>query len=215
MKRIILTLAFMVIASMASAQLVQSSAWITTKYSFKPRFEQMVNLSYDNILTYGHSSFTASYIAGYRFGYHLFVGGGVGFNFTISPGSQYVAEGYDDHYYYDDMYGYERTTNTFNVPIFAYARAYFLKSKHSPFFALAFGGRFSTPREIILDCGKIEYGTCGLLINPQFGMNHYLSNSIAIYYAIGLSCQTYPEFVPVYMQQGFYVGLNINLGITF
>lgn len=203
----------MAIASIASAQLVQSSAWITTKYSFQPRFEQIVNLSYDNILTYDHSSFTASYIAGYRFGYHLFLGGGLGFNFTISPGYQYVDM--DDYNYYDYDNSMYRTTQTFNLPIFAYVRAYLLKSKHSPFVALAFGGRFSTSRELEIESNIITHTTCGLLMNPQFGMSHYLTNNIAIYYAMGLSCQTYPTFYPVYFKSELNVGINVNLGITF
>lgn len=220
MKKFILSLAFMAIASMASAQLMQSSAWITTKYPFQPRFEQMVNLSYDNILTYGHSSFTASYIVGYRFGYHLFLGGGIGFNFTMSPGYQYMDMVNDDYYGYDEYGSLCRTTQTFNLPIFAYARAYLSKSKHSPFFALAFGGRFSTPREIELKLGHAKFGTCGLLLNPQFGMSHYLSNSTAFYYAIGFLGQTFPEFTNVThnsleVVSGFNWGVNAHLGITF
>lgn len=211
MKKLLLSIAFIAIASTVSAQLMQSSIWTTTKYAFQPRFEQMVDLSYDNILTYDHDSFTISYIAGYRFGYHLFVGGGLGFNFTINPGYQ-NAGSYDYIEY--------RTTNTLSVPIFAYVRTYFTKSKHSPFFALAIGGRISTSRDISLQLRSTKFSTCGLLLNPQIGMSHYISNSIALYYAIGLSGQTYPEFTDVTstsleIKSAFNIGVRANFGITF
>ena len=211
MKRFFVVFGMVLISYMTSAQVVQNFEQTTKGKKFLPHFEQVVDFSYDNLLSYDYSSFTVSYIAGYHIMPRLFLGGGLGFSFTIDPHSDLLT-------YNRERFDF-RTTNTLNIPLFAHVRASLLDGKHTPFFALSIGGRFSTKREANLALGQTTYGTCGFIVNPQIGMSHDISKS-RIYYAIGFLGQTYPTITSItssslVASNKFCNGLNVHVGITF
>lgn len=211
MKKIFFTAIFVVLAVSASAQLIQSSALITTKRKLpeiKAGYEQSVDLSYSQLLSYKHSSISATYIGGYRFDHRFFLGAGTGFNLAVARNKE--------------LLGKEATqiSNLLNIPLYAHFRAYFLNKRCTPFAAVSLGALLSTPRYANLELGKAKYGTCGLLFNPQVGVNYRMNEKSSIYLAIGFAGHTMPNFLEItatsirYVVK-FHYGVDAHIGFTF
>ena len=96
MKRSILTIILLAVAISVNAQLISSSSLVITKAKLPPvesGYEQSVDASYAMMMT-GANNLEAniSYIGGYRFNGHIFLGAGIGISIMDS-----VKESYETH----------------------------------------------------------------------------------------------------------------------
>ena len=211
MKKILFAFILTLSAVSASAQLIQSSALITTKRKLpeiKAGYEQSIDLSYGTLMSYPHSYISATYIGGYRFDHRFFLGVGTGVNLAIARNSELVGKETTE------------TSNLLNVPAYAHFRAYFLNKRCTPFIGVSLGAMLSTPRYATLALGKAKYGTCGLLFNPQIGVNYRMNEKSSIYLAVGFAGHTFPKFSDIttttmtYTHK-FHYGIDAHLGFTF
>lgn len=212
MKKLLLTLLCAATAFGSHAQLVQSSSLIVTKQKLPAvarGYQQSVDAGYNALLSIaGNDLFGLNYIGGFRFNNTFFLGAGTGLNFRLNNPA-FGADG-----------GYPMKLNAVNIPLYAHLRAYFLKERIAPFFALSFGGRFSTKRTFELDLGEVKYNTCGLIFNPQVGVNLRTSAKGNVYVAIGFCGQTMPELdrmdsSTASAKSKFQYGLDVHAGFTF
>ena len=212
MKKILLTLLFAATACGSYAQLVQSSSLIVTKQKLPAvarGYQQSVDAGYNAMLSIaGNDLFSLNYIGGYRFGDTFFLGAGTGLDFKLNNPA------------FDRGNGYPMKLNAVNIPLYAHLRVYFLKERITPFFALSFGGRLSTKRTFELELGEVKYNTCGLILNPQVGVNVRTSAKGNVYLAVGFCGQTMPSLDQVgrhtaSVKSKFQYGVDAHIGITF
>ena len=215
MKKLLLTLLFAATAFSSHAQLVQSSSLIVTKQKLPAvarGYQQSVDAGYSALLSIaGNDLFSLNYIGGFRFDDTFFLGAGTGLNFRLNPPA------------FDRGNGYPMKLNAVNIPLYVHFRAYFLKERITPFFALSFGGRLSTKRTFELDqldLGELKYNTCGLIFNPQVGVNLRTSAKGNVYLAIGFCGQTMPALdnlgsSAASVKSKFQYGIDAHIGITF
>ncbi len=211
MKKILFTFLLTLSVASASAQLIQSSALITTKRKLpeiKAGYEQSIDLSYGTLMSYPHSYISATYIGGYRFDHRFFLGAGAGVNLAIARNSESIGKETTE------------TSNLLNIPLYAHFRTYFLNRRCTPFIGISLGALLSTPRYATLALGKAKYGTCGLLLNPQVGVNYRMNEKSSIYFAVGFAGHTFPKFsdITAYNMMyapKFHYGVDAHLGFTF
>ncbi|MDE5623300.1 MAG: hypothetical protein K2I62_01530 [Alistipes sp.] len=212
MKKMLLTLLFAATAFGCHAQLVQSSSLIVTKQKLpavKRGYQQSVDAGYNAQLSIGGNDlFGLNYIGGFRFNDTFFLGAGTGLNFKLNnPASEHEN-------------GCPMRLNAVNIPLYGHFRAYFLKERITPFFALSLGGRFSTKRTLYLPLGEVKYNTCGLLFNPQVGVNVRTSAKGNVYLAVGFCGQTMPaledaSYSTASVKSKFQYGIDAHIGFTF
>ncbi len=212
MKKLLLTLLFAATAFGSHAQLVQSSSLIVTKQKLPAvarGYQQSVEASYDTQLSIaGNDFFNLNYIGGFRFDNTFFLGAGTGLNFRLNNPA------------FERSDGYPMRLNALNIPLYVHFRAYFLKERITPFFALSLGGRLSTKRTFELDSGEVKYNTCGLIFNPQIGANLRTSARDNVYIAIGFCGHTMPalDHIDSYtasVKSKFQYGIDVHIGFTF
>lgn len=212
MKKLLLTLLFAATAFGSHAQLVQSSSLIVTKQKLPAvarGYQQSVDAGYNALLNIaGNDLFSLNYIGGYRFDDTFFLGTGTGLDFKINnPVFEYGE-------------GYPMKLNAVNIPLYAHLRVYFLKERIMPFLALSFGGRLSTKRTVELDLGEVKYNTCGMIFNPQVGVNLRTSAKGNVYVAIGFCGHTMPVLDDIgsytaSVKSKFQYGIDVHAGFTF
>ena len=155
------------VAATTNAQLISSSSLVITKAKLPPveaGYEQSVDASYAMMMT-GANNLEAniSYIGGYRFNEHIFLGAGIGISIMDS-----VKESYETHSVVTGDNGDCLSCPLVNIPLYVHFKAYFLKSRVSPLFALSAGGRLSAKKEFGMETGEnIRYGTMGLYVNGR------------------------------------------------
>lgn len=212
MKKILLTLLFAATTFGSHAQLVQSSSLIVTKQKLPAvarGYQQSIDASYDAQLSVaGNDFFNLNYIGGFRFNDTFFLGAGTGLNFKLN------------NPVFERENGGTMPLSTVNIPLYAHLRVYFLKERITPFFALSLGGRFSTKRTLELPLGEVKYNTCGLLLNPQVGVNVRTSAKNSVYVAVGFCGHTMPSledasYSTAFVKSKFQYGIDAHIGFTF
>lgn len=212
MKKILLTLLFAATTFGSHAQLVQSSSLIVTKQKLPAvarGYQQSIDAGYDARLSVaGNDFFNLNYIGGFRFNETFFLGAGTGLNFKLNNPA------------FEHENDYPMKLNAVNIPLYVHFRAYFLKERITPFFALSLGGRFSTKRTLELPLGEVKYNTCGLLLNPQVGVNVRTSAKNSVYVAVGFCGHTMPSLydfnsTAAYVKSEFQCGIDAHIGFTF
>ena len=220
MKRSILTILLLAVAATTNAQLISSSSLVITKAKLPPvesGYEQSVDASYAMMMT-GANNLEAniSYIGGYRFNGHIFLGAGIGISIMDS-----VKESYETHSVVTGGNGDCLSCPLVNIPLYVHFKAYFLKSRVSPLFALSAGGRLSAKKEFGMETGEnIRYGTMGLYVNPSVGVNYRVSEKNSLYFSVGLKGTTVPSVNAIELQtltvkRKFAYGVDWHLGFTF
>lgn len=73
--------------------------------------------------------------------------------------------------------------------------------------------------------GNAEYSTCGMLVNPQIGVNVRTSPKGSIYVTAGFNGQTMPtrghgiygpdNYEPAPIKSEFQYGIDVHIGFTF
>ncbi len=212
MKKFLFTFVFMLVALSGYSQLVQSSSLVVTRKALDPvkrGWQQSIEASYQTQMSLtGGDMLGLNYIGGYRFNNALFLGFGVGLDFKINEALPKKV----DNLILD--------INTVNIPLYIHLRAYFLKMRVSPFFALSVGGRLSTKHKFALELGDVKYNTCGLLLNPQLGINFRTSNKGNFYIAAGCGVHTMPTLdevnnISISTKSKLQYGINVRAGFTF
>lgn len=212
MKKLLLTLLCAATAFGSHAQLVQSSSLIVTKQKLPAvarGYQQSVDAGYNVQLSIaGNDLFGLNYIGGFRFNDTFFLGAGTGLNFRLN------------HPAFERDNGYPMKLNAVHIPLYAHFRAYLLKERIAPFLALSLGGRLSTKRTFDLDLGEVKYGTCGLLLNPQVGVNVRTSPKGSAYLALGFCGHTMPVLDGISssaasFRSEFQYGIDVHVGFTF
>lgn len=212
MKKLVFTLLLAAMSFAGYAQLVQSSSLIVTKSKLPAvarGYQQSIDASYNTQMSIsGNDMFSLNYIGGMRFNGMFFLGAGTGLDFRLNS----PATDLDDNA--------AMKLNTVNIPLYVHFRAYFFKSRVTPFFALSLGGRFSTKRSLGLPAGDVRYNTCGLLVNPQIGINVRTSPKGSIYITAGFAGHTMPVLdsyggTTASVKSEFQYGIDAHIGFTF
>lgn len=231
MKRIFILFVLCLIPLMAEAQLVKSSTMTVTKVQkvnekkklepVQPRFQQSVEFSSTML---NECYISTKYIAGYRFNNWIFLGGGTGFTFNLSPNN-----GSHDHYYSN---AYESISDkAVNIPLFVHLRAYFTRSRVNPYIGLSTGGLLSTKGQqrcydsaglVVDEHEKVyEFSNCRGMIEPSFGINIRLKRKLDLYLAFSALTTFEPYCVrnsyednPT-VTHGPDISLGFNLGMSF
>lgn len=162
-------------------------------------------------------SYNLHYIGGYQINNYLYVGAGIGIMLHESGFANRSAEWSkqpQEHYL---------PLNVWNIPVFAYFRANFMDRRCAPYFAVAAGYRFSANNYFIMPWQRHDYyNTCGLLINPQLGVNFRMTKRADVYLAAGFNMQQMPVFnankstmFVASFEKKFYYGFDLRLGFTF
>ncbi len=162
-------------------------------------------------------SYNLHYIGGYQINNYLYVGAGTGIMLHESGFANRSAEWSkqpQEHYL---------PLNVWNIPVFAYFRANFMDRRCAPYFAVAAGYRFSANNYFIMPWQRHDYyNTCGLLINPQLGVNFRMTKRADVYLAAGFNMQQMPVFnankstmFVASFEKKFYYGFDLRLGFTF
>lgn len=212
MKKILLTLLFVATTFGSHAQLVQSSSLIVTKQKLPivaRGYQQSVDAGYNTQFSIaGNDFFNLNYIGGFRFNGTFFLGAGTGLNLKL------------DNPAFERENGGPMPLSAVNIPLYVHFRTYFLKQRITPFFALSLGGRFSTKHTLELPLGEVKYNTCGLLFNPQVGVNVRTSTKNSIYVAVGFCGHTMPSLydfnnTAASVKSEFQYGIDAHIGFTF
>lgn len=188
---------------------------IKKKYAaVQKRFESVVDVSYKPIFSYPYASAGISYIAGYRFNNHLYLGLGAGVNLTLgaSQDSRSVGANVPEVDYL--------SPGLMTIPVFAYLKVNMVDKRTSPFFALAAGANISEKQTLMLDLCDVQYPAMGMFANPQLGLNFRTSPKTSLYFAAGVSLFTAPVCVEytgynAILGSAFGYALDIHVGFTF
>lgn len=213
-RKIIPALVFLFMAFSASAQLVSSSSLVITREKLpavKRGYEQSVDASYTmrKADTTKVNGIDLHYIGGYRFNSHIFLGAGTGLSFDF--------ESQDQRNPYDEG---ALDIPAVSLPLFVFFKAYFLKTRVSPFFSLAAGGRFSTKKQLDLDGGSIDYSTLRYFANPALGVNYRINARHSIYFTAGWTISSAPYVKDVTFDSATVYNkmasvLDVHIGFTF
>ena len=208
----------------------------TTVNKEKPKWEgnydsgyfSMVNMGFTPDLRNGgtpHGSSFAyaglTYIGGYQINKRHYIGVGVGVE--IDPYFESVILWYED---LCNWGGFSLPGSNVQFPIYAYYRFNFLQRRLSPFIGCALGGILAKPvKARVEDNLHFYYSTCGVLVNPQLGIDFKMTPKSSVYFSIGCKLHNLAEY------KGFYntpvqptlvveshfpaMSLDINLGFTF
>lgn len=175
-------------------------------------YGSMIDVSYFGNKKKRLSNIGLSYIAGYRFNNHLYVGAGTGVKFNLDSESPVLSiENQSDNYL---------SPSLVSIPVFAYFKANFINRRVSPFFAMAAGAQFSSKQTLHLDMCDIQYPTSNIFVNPQLGLNMRTTEKSGINFSVGLQFMTYPHCVDysgynATIRSQYCLGLDFHLGFTF
>lgn len=175
-------------------------------------YGSMIDVSYFGNKKKRLSNIGLSYIAGYRFNNHLYVGAGTGVKFNLDSESPVLSiRNQSDNYL---------SPSLVSIPVFAYFKANFINRRVSPFFAMAAGAQFSSKQTLHLDMCDIQYPTSNIFVNPQLGLNMRTTEKSGINFSVGLQFMTYPHCVDysgynATIRSQYCLGLDFHLGFTF
>ena len=175
-------------------------------------YGSMIDVSYFGNKKKRLSNIGLSYIAGYRFNNHLYVGAGTGVKFNLDSESPVLSIGNQSDNYL--------SPSLVSIPVFAYFKANFINRRVSPFFAMAAGAQFSAKQTLHLDMCDIQYPTSNIFVNPQLGLNMRTTEKSGINFSVGLQFMTYPHCVDysgynATIRSQYCLGLDFHLGFTF
>ena len=175
-------------------------------------YGSMIDVSYFGNKNKRLSNIGLSYIAGYRFNNHLYVGAGTGVKFNLDSESPVLSIGNKSDNYL--------SPSLVSIPVFAYFKANFINRRVSPFFAMAAGAQFSAKQTLHLDMCDIQYPTSNIFVNPQLGLNVRTTEKSGINFSVGLQFMTYPHCVDysgynATIRSQYCLGLDFHLGFTF
>lgn len=212
----------------------------------KKGLEQSVDMGYRLTISSGDndgalSSLVLSYIIGYRMKSNLFIGGGVGIDFTNNAGSyssaSYVEQDdYGNNYYWIYLYDYNHNwigqqsvpITKLRFPIFAHLKYNITKGNWQPFISLSAGGLIGGFNEVFVSqypdrsagTTNVEYYTHGVFAEPMVGVDFRMTNKCSINLQVGGIFQTLPNLCDTgapypEIKKVINCGFSLKLGFTF
>lgn len=168
-----------------------------------------ISYLYSKISNGNDDGINISYIGGYRFNNHIFLGLGVGATMSL-----------DDDVKLLKGEGSALPRGKFNFPAYIHFRYNILNRRCTPFFAVSAGGYYALQRSIQLELSEYQYGGFGILANPQIGVSYRLTPKSSINFAIGFNlytssyCETNNGLTPT-MSNNLRYALDAHIGFTF
>ena len=189
-----------------------------------------------------------NYIGGYRFNHHFFVGIGTGLDFAASMNfkplvlSDLYAEFADaDHckvgdrvydHYNECVYGGCLPIQKVSIPLYVHLRAYFTKTKWSPFLAFSAGMRISASKtmDIHESTGKYgdwrelrigdyictkKYGAVTGMFEVMPGINYQFNKNLGFNFQFGYATRSGKNYFNGFLDNDFYHGFTMRLGVVF
>ena len=191
------------------------------KFDANIGFQQYVTAGWYMAFTYEepfHSALNISYIGGYRFHDYFFAGVGAGLDVGTGNIFRTVTKG--------DFLALPM--QLVRVPLFANLKAYFTKTKISPYLSFYAGARFSTSKglEVYDENEKLEevvkYGAIKPFFGAALGVNYRLSERRNIMFQVGFRLsnmdsarELYNAGSSMYMYDMWFEELAFSVGITF
>lgn len=168
-----------------------------------------ISYLYSKISNGNDDGINISYIGGYRFNNHIFLGLGIGATMSL-----------DDDVKLLKGEGSALPRGKFNFPAYIHFRYNILNRRCTPFFAVSAGGYYALQRSIQLELKEYQYGGFGILANPQIGVSYRLTPKSSINFAIGFNlytssyCDTNNGLTPT-MSNNLRYALDAHIGFTF
>ena len=226
----------------------QKAVPVKREVAVKKGLEQSVDMGYRLTISSGDnddalSSLVLSYIIGYRTKSNLFIGGGVGIDFTNNADSyssvNYVEQDdYGNNYYWTYKFDYDGNLQgqqsvpitKLRFPIFAHIKYNITKGNWHPFVSLSAGGLIGGFNEVSVSqypdrsftsgSTTVEYYTHGVFAEPMVGVNFRMTNKCSVNLQIGGIFQTLPNLCDtgapyLEVKKVINCGFSFKLGITF
>lgn len=168
-----------------------------------------ISYLYSKISNGNDDSINISYIGGYRFNNHIFLGLGVGATMSLGDDVKLLKGE-----------GSALPRGKFSFPAYIHFRYNILNRRCTPFFAVSAGGYYALQRSIQLELREYQYGGFGILANPQIGVSYRLTPKSSINFAIGFNlytssyCETNNGLTPT-MSNNLRYALDAHIGFTF
>lgn len=168
-----------------------------------------ISYLYSKISNGNDDGINISYIGGYRFNNHIFLGLGVGATMSLGDDVKLLKGE-----------GSALPRGKFNFPAYIHFRYNILNRRCTPFFAVSAGGYYALQRSIQLELREYQYGGFGILVNPQIGVSYRLTPKSSINFAIGFNlytssyCETNNGLTPT-MSNNLRYALDAHIGFTF
>lgn len=168
-----------------------------------------ISYLYSKISNGNDDGINISYIGGYRFNNHIFLGLGVGATMSLNDDVKLLKGE-----------GSALPRGKFNFPAYIHFRYNILNRRCTPFFAVSAGGYYALQRSIQLELKEYQYGGFGILANPQIGVSYRLTPKSSINFAIGFNlytssyCETNNGLTPT-MSNNLCYALDAHIGFTF
>lgn len=168
-----------------------------------------ISYLYSKISNGNDDGINISYIGGYRFNNHIFLGLGVGATMSLNDDVKLLKGE-----------GSALPRGKFNFPAYIHFRYNILNRRCTPFFAVSAGGYYALQRSIQLELSEYQYGGFGILANPQIGVSYRLTPKSSINFAIGFNlytssyCETNNGLTPT-MSNNLHYALDAHIGFTF
>mgnify|MGYP003289002341 CR=1 FL=1 len=168
-----------------------------------------ISYLYSKISNGNDDGINISYIGGYRFNNHIFLGLGVGATMSL-----------DDDVKLLKGEGSALPRGKFNFPAYIHFRYNILNRRCTPFFAVSAGGYYALQRSIQLELKEYQYGGFGILANPQIGVSYRLTPKSSINFAIGFNLYTSSycdtnNGLTLTMSNNLRYALDAHIGFTF
>lgn len=168
-----------------------------------------ISYLYSKISNGNDDGINISYIGGYRFNNHIFLGLGVGATMSLNDDVKLLKGE-----------GSALPRGKFNFPAYIHFRYNILNRRCTPFFAVSAGGYYALQRSIQLELSEYQYGGFGILANPQIGVSYRLTPKSSINFAIGFNLYTssYCETnngLTLTMSNNLRYALDAHIGFTF
>lgn len=189
-----------------------------------------------------------NYIGGYRFNHHFFVGIGTGLDFAASMNfkplvlSDLYGEFADaDHckvgdrvydHYNECLYGGCLPIQKVSIPLYVHLRAYFTKTKWSPFLAFSAGMRISASKKMdihesnrkswdwrerrIGDYIRTEkYGAVTAMFEVMPGINYQFNKNLGFNFQFGYATRSGKNYFDGFLNNDWYHGFTMRFGVVF
>ncbi|MBR0339032.1 MAG: hypothetical protein IIX40_02435 [Alistipes sp.] len=189
-----------------------------------------------------------NYIGGYRFNHHFFVGIGTGLDFAASMNfkplvlSDLYGEFADaDHckvgdrvydHYNECLYGGCLPIQKVSIPLYVHLRAYFTKTKWSPFLAFSAGMRISASKKMDIHesnrkswdwrerrigdyiCTE-KYGAVTAMFEVMPGINYQFSKNLGFNFQFGYATRSGKNYFDGFLNNDWYHGFTMRFGVVF
>lgn len=189
-----------------------------------------------------------NYIGGYRFNHHFFVGIGTGFDFAASMNFKplVLSDSYHeftdaDHckvgdrvydHYNECLYGGCLPIQKVSIPLYVHLRAYFTKTKWSPFLAFSAGMRISASKTVDIheSNGKYwdwrerrigdyirseKYGAVTGMFEVMPGINYQFNKNLGFNFQFGYATRSGKNYFNGFLDNDWYHGFTMRLGVVF